>query len=512
MQDADVLVVGGSLVGLSAAVFLAARGVRVTLVERHAGSHPHPRAVGYTARTQELYDAVGLADAVPDVPRGFRLRRARVESLAGRWDEGHEWTPPNAGSSPSTAEYSPRAGAFIAQDRLEPALRNRANELGVDLQLGTELVRLSQDADRVTTWLRRRGDVDEYASQFQYLIAADGSRSPVRDALGIGRRGPGMLQIVRSVLFRAALNEYLTSEIRQFEIHQPDLRAFLTTYGEDRWVLMFLDDCERDEDAQRAAIARAIGRDDVPIDIIVSGQWELSGLIAERFSEGRIFLAGDAAHTLPPTRGGYGANTGIADAHNLAWKLAAVIAGQSSPSLLDTYDAERRPVAWTRLEQTFARPDYAQYGGEFAGLPLIEEAAIEFGQLYRSAGVLGAGPELPAAALPDVWAGQPGTRAPHVWIARDGQRHSTLDLFQQGWVLVTADARWTEAAADLHIDVPIFSVEDAASVSIAFGLGAGGASLVRPDGFIAWRAATSPTDHFEALRSAFTRASFAVRA
>ncbi len=124
----DVLVVGGSLVGLSSAVFLAAKGVRVTLVERHPGSHPHPRAVGFTPRTQELYDAVGLSGALPDVPRGFRLRRASVESLAGRWDEGPEWTPPKPGAAPPAVEYSPHAGAAVAQDRLEPALRARAEE------------------------------------------------------------------------------------------------------------------------------------------------------------------------------------------------------------------------------------------------------------------------------------------------------------------------------------------------------------------------------------------------
>ncbi|MGC4083722.1 MAG: FAD-dependent monooxygenase [Vicinamibacterales bacterium] len=385
MQDSDVVVVGGSLVGLSAAVFLAARRVNVTLVEKHTGSHPHPRAVGYTPRTQELYDAVGLTDALPDVPRGFRLRRARVESLAGRWEEGSEWTPRQAGVKAPVMEYSPHSGAAVAQDRVEPALRARATALGVDLRLGTTLHHCTQDADGVTVHLRD-GSGRGYSYRSQYLIAADGSRSPVREALGIGRNGPGFLQTVRSVLFRASLDEYLTSDIRQFEIEQPNLRAFLTTYGDDRWVLMFLDDVERDDAEHRSAIARAIGRDDVAFEILTTGQWELSGLIADRFSDGRIFLAGDAAHTLPPTRGGYGANTGIADAHNLAWKLQAVLSGASTPALLDTYDAERRPVAWTRLEQTFARPDYAKYAGEFAALPLMEEAAIEFGQLYRIRG------------------------------------------------------------------------------------------------------------------------------
>lgn len=509
MQDGEVLVVGGSLVGLSAAVFLAARGVRVTLVERHTGSHPHPRAVGYTPRTQELYDTVGLADQLPDVPRGFRLRRARIESLAGQWQEGSDWTPAKAGAAPPpAADYSPHAGAAVAQDHVEPALRLRAQELGVDLRLGTELVRFVQDEDGVTAWLRDRSG-QEYSCRSRYMIAADGSRSAVREELEIRRRGPGLLQTVRSVLFRAALDEYLTSEIRQFEIDQPDLRAFLTTYGDSRWVLMFLDNVERDEAALRAAITRAIGRDDVSFEIIVTGQWELSGLIADRFSEGRVFLAGDAAHTLPPTRGGYGANTGIADAHNLAWKLAAVLSGQSAPALLDTYDAERRPVAWTRLEQTFARPDYAQYAGDFAGIPLLEEAAIEFGQIYRSTGILGAGPELPAAALPDVWAGQPGTRAPHVWIPHDRERRSTLDLLQHGWVLIAADSPWADVASDLPIDIPALPEDAAAAVRSAFGLGVGGASLVRPDGYIAWRTRESPQEPERALREAFAQASFA---
>ncbi len=509
-EDVDVLVVGGSLVGLSAAVFLAAKGVKTTLVEVHTGSHPHPRAVGYTPRTQELFDTVGLGSALPDVPRTFRLRRVSVESLAGRWNEESDWTPKRSGAEARPVlEHSPHSGAAIAQDRLEPALRDRARELGADLRLGTELVRFTQDAEAVTAVLREGGG-RELEVRARYMIAADGARSFVRESLGIPRSGPGKLQTVRSVLFRARLDEYLRSGIHQFEIEQPSLRAFLTTYGDDRWVLMFLDDVDRDDAAERTAIARAIGRSDIPVEIIVKGQWELSALITERFSEGRIFIAGDAAHTLPPTRGGYGANTGIADAHNLAWKLAAVLSGESSPALLETYDAERRPVAWTRLEQTFARPDYAKHSDAFVGQPLIEEAAIELGQLYRSAGILGAGPELPVAALPEVWRGQPGTRAPHVWV-NDGERvTSTLDLFGRGWVLIAADAHWADAADGLPVEVREVSAEDEA-VCEAFGIGKRGTSLVRPDGHVAWRTDDLVDDPRAALRAAFARASFATR-
>ncbi len=494
-QTTDVLVVGGSLVGLSSAVFLAAKGVQVVLVEPHLGSHPHPRAVGYTQRTMELYRSVGLGSVIPEVPKGFRLKRAEVESLAGKWKQDTEWTPRKAGSPPPELEYSPHLGAAIAQDILEPKLRTRALELGAELRLGSSMLRFTQDADGVTAIIKEKGG-REYELRAKYMIAADGSKSEVREALGISRRGPGPLQTVRSVLFRAELDEYLTTEIRQFEIDQPGLRAFLTTYGEKRWVLMFLDEKERSEAELREAIIAATGRPDVPVEIITTGRWELAALIANQFSKGRVFLAGDAAHTLPPTRGGYGANTGIADAHNLAWKLAAVLKGDSSSKLLETYDAERNPIAWTRLEQTFARPDYARFTRDFENVAILDDVAMEFGQLYRSEGIIGAGPELPAAARPDEWAGQPGTRAPHAWISKDT---SSLDLVNE-WVLITADAKWVDAAEGLPVKVHVLPV-----LRAAFGLEEHGASLVRPDGVIAWR-----SNDASALREAFDRVSFAV--
>src|SRR5262249_10357888 len=151
------------------------------------------------------------------------------------------------------------------------------------------------------------------------------------------------------------------SGIGQFSIEQPGLSAFLTTYADGRWLLMFSDDVERDDETLKALIPRALGRSDLPIEIITTGRWEISALIADRFASGRVFLAGDAAHTLPPNRGGYGANTGIEDAHNLAWKLASVLSGASAPRLLDTYDAERRPIAWLRHQQIFARSDFKQF-------------------------------------------------------------------------------------------------------------------------------------------------------
>jgi putative polyketide hydroxylase len=495
VKSTSVLVVGGGLVGLSAALFLAWRGVPTVLVERYPGSSAHPRAIGYTARTLELFRAVGLGPHILQSPPDFHLRRARVESLAGEWFEESPWTPEDR-SAPSI-EHSPCTGAAIAQDRLEPLLRDKAVALGADVRLETELIRFEQDAEGVTAWLRDRAG-REHTMRANYMIAADGHRSPIREALGIGRAGRGHMRTVRSVLFRAPLEEYLRAGVTQFQIEQPGFSAFLTTYGDGRWVLIFSDDEERDEATLRAMVERAIGRSDLEVELITTGRWEMSALIADRFASGRVFLAGDAAHTLPPNRGGYGANTGIEDAHNLAWKLAAVLSGTSKPELLDTYDAERRPIAWLRHQQIFARADYkAHAAGTAKDVPIIDDAAMELGQLYRSTSVLEAGPDLAPARRPDQWAGQPGTRAPHLWLLRGEERLSTLDLFQRGWVLLAENERWKSVAAEVsaRLGIELESVTIGADVAPsdpdafrkAFGLDAGGASLIRPDGYVAWR-------------------------
>ncbi|MFC7387774.1 FAD-dependent monooxygenase [Sphaerisporangium rhizosphaerae] len=522
-EETSVLVAGGGLVGLSAAVFLSWHGVPTLVAERHAASSPHPRAVGFTPRTMELLRAVGLGSHVPQVPPGARLRRARVQSLAGPWSEETPWTPRGDDGPPDEApaiEYSPCRGAAIAQDRLEPLLRDRAAELGADLRFGTELLTWRQDDDGVLAVLRT-GDGDERQVRAGYLLAADGTRSPVREALGIGRGGRGHLSTSRSVLFRAPLEEYLESGVSQFQIDQPGLQAFLTTYGDGRWVLMFADDRERDPDTLKATVLQAIGRTDLPVELITTGRWELSALVADRFASGRVFLAGDAAHTLPPSRGGYGANTGIEDAHNLAWKLSSVLSGVSAPRLLGTYDAERRPVAWLRHDQIFARADHRRFTeapGD-AGTPILDEEAMEFGQLYRSAAALTAGEELPPAARPERWAGQPGTRAPHLWLSGDGERLSTLDLFQRGWVLLAGHDHWAAAAerASERTGVPLecrrigdrLRPREPQEFPRAFGVGPDGASLVRPDGYIAWRSRDLPARPAGELTAALAQVSCA---
>lgn len=504
----SALIVGGSLVGLSAAVFLASHGVPTILIERHSGSALHPRAIGYTTRTMELFRGVGIE--LPASTQHGPPRRARVESLAGQWFEEYPWSPPAAAGA-LAVDHSPARASAIAQDALEPILRQRAIELGADLRLGTELVSFHDNGDGVTAAVRRRADGSEYCVDAAFLVAADGAGSEIRGRLGIARTGRGLLSVQRSILFRAPeLEHYLRQGIVQFEIEQHGFEAFLTTYSDGRWVLMLKDDLDRTEDEQRAAIRRATGIEDLVIDLITTGRWELSALIADHFSCGRVFLAGDAAHQLPPNRGGYGANTGIGDVHNLAWKIAAVHTGRSEPALLDTYDAERRPVAWLRHEQIFARADYKAYiDTPTSETEIIDDIAMELGQLYRSVAPADIRPDLPDARRPDEWVGQPGTRAPHVWVAPG---RSTLDHFGRQWALVTGSEAWRTAAesvsAKLGVPIDILAATSAselhASILTAYGLGPGGASLVRPDGYIAWRSVTAPTSREAALTSALS--------
>jgi putative polyketide hydroxylase len=504
MQHTPVLIIGGSLVGLSASLFLAWRGVPHILIEKHSGSSPHPRAIGFTETTIEHYRAVGIADRIPQTPQGTRLRRVKVTSLSSDWISETDWTPGQAADR--SHDLSPCTGAAIAQDKLEPILRNAAHEMGADLRYGVELLSFAQRAEQVAVQLRDRDSGFEYEITADYLVAADGATSSVRERIGIERSGVGHLRTLHSVLFSCPeADQYLDRGAQQFEIEQDGFRGFLTTYGDSRWVLMLDDGKERSHEDLFKAVRCALGSD-MSFDIITTGKWEMAGRIANRYSEGQVFLAGDAAHQLPPTRGGFGANTGIDDVWNLAWKLERVVSGVAPSSLLDTYSAERQPIGYLRHQQTFSRPDYAKWvAASFKRDALFSNDAMEFGQLFRSSQVVGALPELPSAASPVEWRGQPGTRAPHVWIIKGDVKMSTLDMFGKDFVLLTTEPSWAAGVKALSVIVIrvdadiVFPPET--SFGDVFGVGSEGATLVRPDGVVAWRTkSVFNQDNFEEIR------------
>ena len=222
----------------------------------------------------------------------------------------------------------------------------------------------------------------------------------------------------------------------------------------------------------------------MPAEVLHVAHWRAEANVATRLREGRVFLAGDAAHVVPPN-GGYGGNTGILDARNLAWKLAAVVKGEAGAGLLDSYDAERQPLGRLTVEQAYTR--YATRvvpeRGTDDAQPFIDDLTMELGLVVRSRAVVGDG-SIPDGVLhipPSEVRGQPGTRAPHVALAPD---RSTLDLFGRGFVVLRPAGpdvdEWAPPGVDAH-------VIDADGFAEAYGISPEGACLVRPDGIVGWR-------------------------
>jgi hypothetical protein len=247
-------------------------------------------------------------------------------------------------------------------------------------------------------------------------------------------------------------------------------------------------------DEQRALelVRAAIGVPDIPVVIEDVATWRAVADSAERYQEGRVFLAGDAAHTMPPN-GGFGGNTGVQDAWNLAWKLALVLRGVAGPALLDTYDGERRPIGALMVEQAYSRyvTRVAPYLGTDGMQPLVDDFSLEIGCRCNSAAVMPEAGEqdTPLHEHPRESKGRPGSRAPHVFVERDGARVSTLDLFGRGFVLLVA-ARgepWRDAAQQVGVPIDCHVIGDS-EFADAYGITGSGAVLVRPDGVVGWRA------------------------
>jgi hypothetical protein len=249
-------------------------------------------------------------------------------------------------------------------------------------------------------------------------------------------------------------------------------------------------------------VQTAIGSTEIPETVENVMRWQARADTAEHFRVGRIFITGDAAHVMPPT-GGWGGNVGVQDAHNLAWKLALVLNGVAAPALLDSYEDERHPVGEMTVEQAYTRyvlrtdPSIPRDTMQ----PLVADINVELGYVYRSAAVIPEAPVDPGLPLnPRESRAIPGTRAPHYWLRKDSRQISTLDLFGGSFVLIAAPdaAAWSEGALRTasELRLPLVALQlgrdgledPAGGFNAAYGLEPAGCLLVRPDGFVAWRA------------------------
>ncbi|MDW4905897.1 FAD-dependent monooxygenase [Streptomyces sp. ADMS] len=519
-----VLVVGGGLVGLSASLFLSWHGVDNVLVERHAGTSVHPRAWGLYPRTLELFDTVGVTGELLTEAAGFAGHNlnGKVESLTGR-----ELSVTRIPEPEDVSGISPIARILsLSQDRIEPILLRRAEQLGGDLRFGTELTGLTQDAEGVTATVRTRETGTEQRLRARYVIAADGAHSPVREGLGIARHGRGTLRHQISIVFGAELEGPLNG--RRFAVCRIANPLVDGVLGHDdtlrRGTLIVTHDPAADPfesytpERCTELVRTAVGVPGLPVTVLSTLPWEMAALVAERYAEGRVFLAGDAAHVIPPV-GGYGANTGIQDAHNLAWKLAAVLDGRAGGALLDSYDAERKPVGLATMRQAVLRLAARAGGPPREGAPVVADTlSVMFGYRYGSKTVQGTElpPETTEFADPSTLSGEPGTRLPHVWLTTgDGtgsRTVSTLALVERRPLLMAgakAD-EWHEAALALGDELDVVRVGDdvtehEGSWHEALDVTESGAVLIRPDGFVAWRATTALPDPDGALGAAVDR-------
>jgi 2-polyprenyl-6-methoxyphenol hydroxylase-like FAD-dependent oxidoreductase len=475
-----VLVTGGGSVGLMAAVLLAHQGIDVVVVEKQAGPSIHPRATGLGTRTREILRQAGLQDALNEasVPMaGGGLGKISATTLAESNLAGITAPPPPTYVPDPISPVE--AVGMCPQNRLDGVLLSAARERGVTVRYSATLVSFEQDDDGVTAVL----DNDEVI-RADYMIAADGVRSEVRQALGIGTSGPGNLgDSLMNILFRADLIPYTQGHrFTLCNITTPDSTGMLVTVDSEKdWVFHTKNDgAEYTPERCQDLLRKAIGDPALEVEILSVLRWRPRGQLADSFQQGRVFLAGDAAHTVPPI-GAFGLNTGIADAHNLAWKLAAVLTGTADPSLLDTYETERRPVAVLTLEQSLLRAEnprlhWNSTAEERAAAGVINAPVVHMGYRYDSAAVIDAKPELPSREnVTENFNGDPGSRLPHVWLEPG---LSTLDLVGTGYALLTHSDKWTAGpGVTVHkVDVPIP------------GLTGEGALLVRPDHVIAWRA------------------------
>jgi putative polyketide hydroxylase len=527
-----VLIVGGSLVGLSTSLFLGRLGVRHTLVERHAGTSIHPRGRGNNVRTMELFRTAGVEAGIRDAAATLAGNHGILQTPTLVGDAG-EWLFRDIDPGGGLARFSPSSWCLCSQNDLEPVLLEHAERLGGDLRYATELLSFESGPSGVTAVVKSRETGEHTTFLADYLVAADGPRSPVREQLGIGQSGPGDLFSNVSVTFRSRRLAEVVGERRFIVCYLTDPAAdgaLLPVDNRENWVFHAPWHPERGETLEDFTdercvehIRRAVGVDDLDVEITGRAPWHAAQRVARSYRAGRVFLAGDSAHEMSPT-GAFGSNTGIQDAHNLAWKLAAVLGGWAGEALLDTYDAERRPVAEATSARAAARsvehshPGFAPSpGAGGGGGPQRGILNVALGYRYPQGAVVDADPATPVVPERLDLSGEPGSRAPHMAVRHRGERISTLDLYETSFVLLSAaddPCGWHEAAVRLteETSVPLtsyrvgdgscaeLSPEGDADWSAVHGTTPEGAVLVRPDGFVAWRSPGPVPDAESALR------------
>ena len=553
-NDVDVLIVGAGPVGLCCSRLLSRMGVSNRVLERRSGLHTAPQAHVVSARSMEVFRAAGIPAektvAVATRPQDQGSIRW-VQTLAGPVIGDLQLGSPER--IMKTFASTPTPTMNIPQHRLEPVLFEAASDAGAGIDFEVEWLGARQREGGVVSEARDHKTDETLEIRSRYLLGCDGAGSPVRRALGIGMEGPAHVQSYLSLFVQGNLRHVVGEHPGLLYWHLDPLEpaVFIAHDIDSTWIFMHPYDPERvpqdsfTPERCRQLVEDAIGAE-ADFEIRETGFWQMTCQVADRYRDGRIFLVGDAAHRFPPT-GGMGMNTGVADAFNLAWKIAAVLGGRADDRLLATYDQERQPVASVNAEQSLSNhlrmievvealqvdpglsPDEAR--AELRRVPEQEErrnavqAAIDaqrehfdmlgldLGQHYERGALVpdGTPPPAPATSTFDfVPSTRPGSRLPHAWVEGEGGRVSTLDLVDASRPTVicgAGGARWVAAAESLGLAA--HAIGDGAALAdprgewqAISGIGPDGVLLVRPDGHVAWRDADGSSEPGAGLEAA----------
>ncbi|MER6225291.1 FAD-dependent monooxygenase [Streptomyces sp900105755] len=568
----DVVVVGSGPAGAAAALALSTLGVDNIMITKYRWTANTPRAHITNQRAMEVFRDLGIEDQVLADATDHDLVGDTVfcTSIAGE-EIGriHTW-----GTRPDReADYrlaSPCLTVDIPQTYLEPILVRNAAKRGTQVRFSTEYLSHTQDDDGVTVDVLDRLTGKAYLIRAKYLIGADGARSMVAADIGLPFEGAMDIAGSMNITFKADISRYVS--------HRPSVLYWVIQPGSNvggigaglvrmvrpwnEWLIVWGYDINEkppqvDEAAAVQIVRNLLGMPDLDVEITGTSLWGNNEMYATHLHSGRVFCAGDAVHRHPPSNG-LGSNTSVQDAYNLVWKLAAVLKGQADPALLDTYSAERAPVAERIVKR--ANRSSREFVDIFRALGVLDATTeaemaaaieerkantpagaakraalvramdlknyefnahgVELGQFYTSSAIVsdGSAPPVPSRD-PDLYyemSTVPGSHLPHAWVGDSAHRKALMDLAPYDrWTLITgiAGERWEAAAEKVgqELGVPLATVVIGPGREVTDlyydwaklrEVEESGVLLVRPDKHIAWRAMTLPDDPEGRLRDA----------